>query len=72
MVRQISRSRDFYTAKVAKATDTPSGSSTWGYQSSRERILGRQGSIPTTLGTNPGLEGAAASKGFDGNLSSSA
>lgn len=29
MVRQISRSRGLYTAKVAKAAGTPSGFSTW-------------------------------------------
>jgi hypothetical protein len=29
MVRQISRNRGLYTAKMAKAIDTPSGFSTW-------------------------------------------
>jgi len=29
MVRPLSRNRDLYTAKVAKATETPSGFSTW-------------------------------------------
>ena len=29
MVRPLSRNRDLYTAKMAKATETPSGFSTW-------------------------------------------
>jgi hypothetical protein len=38
MVRQISQSRDLYTAKMVKATDTPSGFSTWEQKSPRERF----------------------------------
>lgn len=72
MVRQISRSCGLYTAKVAKATDTPAGSSTWDGLPPREHLISRLGSIPTTPGTNPGPEGAAASKGSDSNLNPSA
>jgi hypothetical protein len=71
MVRQISQSRGLYTAKVAKATDTPPGSSTGEQKSPRERLSCRQCSIPTTAGTNTGPEGAAAPKGLDGNLNPS-
>jgi len=72
MVRQKSRSRDLYTAKMAKATETPSGFSTWKQKSSKERLRSRLGSNPTAIGANPEPEGAAASKGFDGDLSLSA
>jgi hypothetical protein len=72
MVRQISQSRGLYTAKVVKATDTPSGFSTWEQKSPGERLTYRLCSIPTTIGTNTESEGAAASKGLDGNLSPSA
>jgi hypothetical protein len=72
MVRPISQNRDLYTAKMVKATDTPSGFSTWDTKSPRERIASQLGSIPTALGTNPEPEGAAAPKGFDDNLNPSA
>jgi hypothetical protein len=71
MVRQISQSRGLYTAKVVKATDTPSGFSTWEQKSPGERFRSQLCSIPTTKGTNTGPEDAAASKGLDGNLSPS-
>jgi hypothetical protein len=72
MVRQISQSRDLYTAKMVKATDTPSGFSTWEHKSPGERFRSRLCSIPTTIGASTEPEDAAASKGFDGNLSPSA
>jgi hypothetical protein len=45
MVRQISQSRDLYTAKVVKATDTPSGFSIW------EQIA--QGTLQKSAMLNP-------------------
>jgi len=71
MVSQIRRSCGLYSAKVAKATDTPSGSSTWGAVA-QGALTDRRGSIPTVAGANPGPEDAAASKGLDSDLNSSA
>ena len=58
--------------KVAKATETLPGFSTWDSISPSERLRSRLGSISTINGKNPELEGAAASKGLDGDLSLSA
>jgi hypothetical protein len=71
MVRQINQSRGLYTAKMAKATGTPSGFSIWEWKSPRERIINRLCSIPTTSGANTGPKDAAASKGLDGDLNPS-
>lgn len=70
-VRQISRSCDLYTAKLVKASDTPAGFSKQGEvscQTLRNRLI----SIPMALGAKSESEGAAASKGFDNNLTPSA
>jgi len=71
MVSQTRRSCGLYTAKVVKATDTPSGSSTWG-EVAQGTLTDRLGSIPTVAGANPGPEDAAASKGLDRDLNPSA
>ncbi len=72
MVRQTSRNRGLYTSEMAKATETPSGFSTWDHTAPRENRHSRPGSNPTRLEANSESEGAAASKGLDGDLSSSA
>lgn len=70
-VSQIRRNCDLYTAKMVKATDTPSESCIW-ERSRPENAIGQQCSNPTAIGENTGFEDAAASKGFDSNLPSSA
>ena len=71
MVSQIRRNCGLYTAKMVKATDTPSESCTW-ERNRPENATYRQCSNPTALGENTGFEGAAAPKGSDSNLTSSA
>jgi len=66
-VSQLRRNCDLYTAKMAKATDTPSESCIW--KGNRpENATYRLCSNPTAIGANTGFEDAAASKGFDSNL----
>lgn len=71
MVRQLSQSCGFYTAKVAKATETPSEPGTQVLKSPGERLPSRLRSNPTTTGASAGFEDAAASKGPDSDLNPS-
>lgn len=56
---------------MVKAADTLSESCIW-TRFGPENASFRQCSNPTALGENTGFEDAAASKGFDSNLTSSA